>query len=181
MDIDHLCFMGWNCGARHQVTLNIPIQYVNFVTQWLDSAWWRHQMETFSALLALCAGNSPVTGEFPAQSQWRGALMLSLNCVWINGSVNNKDAGDLRRYRAHYDVTVMDCYPRMTLLFFRRIILKYLCQIYHVPKYDTNPIWFLPFIYFQQYAYNLALWITSFVLYACICWYQICVVFQKLM
>ena len=29
--------------------------------------WWRHQMETFSALLALCAGNSPVSGEFPAQ------------------------------------------------------------------------------------------------------------------
>ena len=29
--------------------------------------WWRHQMKTFSALLALCAGNSPVTGEFPAQ------------------------------------------------------------------------------------------------------------------
>ena len=37
-------------------------------TQWYDSkAWWRHQMETFSALLALCAGNSPVSGEFPAQ------------------------------------------------------------------------------------------------------------------
>ena len=31
------------------------------------SPWWRHQMETFSALLVLCAGNSPVTGEFPAQ------------------------------------------------------------------------------------------------------------------
>ena len=30
-------------------------------------AWWRHQMETFSALLAICAGNSSVTGEFPAQ------------------------------------------------------------------------------------------------------------------
>ena len=29
--------------------------------------WWRHQMETFSALLAICAGNSPVTGDFPAQ------------------------------------------------------------------------------------------------------------------
>ena len=28
---------------------------------------WRHQMETFSALLAICAGNSPVTGEFPTQ------------------------------------------------------------------------------------------------------------------
>ena len=31
------------------------------------TAWWRHRMETFSALLAMCAGNSPVTGEFPAQ------------------------------------------------------------------------------------------------------------------
>ena len=30
-------------------------------------SWWRHQMETFSALLALCAENSPVTGEFPSQ------------------------------------------------------------------------------------------------------------------
>ena len=30
-------------------------------------SWWRHQMETFSALLAICAGNSPVHGEFPAQ------------------------------------------------------------------------------------------------------------------
>ena len=32
------------------------------------SSWWRHQMETFSALLAICAGNSPVPGEFPTQS-----------------------------------------------------------------------------------------------------------------
>ena len=31
------------------------------------NAWWRHQMEIFSALLAICAGNSPVTGEFPTQ------------------------------------------------------------------------------------------------------------------
>ena len=35
-------------------------------------AWWRHQMETFSALLALCAGNSPVNS--PHKGQWRGAL-----------------------------------------------------------------------------------------------------------
>ena len=33
----------------------------------VNKAWWLHQMETFSALLALCAGNSPVTGEFPTQ------------------------------------------------------------------------------------------------------------------
>ena len=34
---------------------------------WTGNTWWRHQMETFSALLAICAGNSPVPGEFPTQ------------------------------------------------------------------------------------------------------------------
>ena len=37
-----------------------------FLTR-VRALWWRYQMETFSALLALCAGNSPVTGDFPAQ------------------------------------------------------------------------------------------------------------------
>ena len=74
---------------------------------WLTRAWWRHQMETFSALLAICAGNSPSPVTSPHKGQWRGALMFSLICVWINGWVNNHEAGDLRRYRAHYDVKVM--------------------------------------------------------------------------
>ena len=64
--------------------------------------WLRHQMETFSVLLALCVGNSPVTGEFPSQRP--------VICAWINGWLNNREAGDLRRHRAHYDVTVMFCY-----------------------------------------------------------------------
>ena len=58
-----------------------------------SSTWWRDQMETFSALLAICAVNSPRKG------QWRGALMLSLICAWINGWVNNREAGYLRRHR----------------------------------------------------------------------------------
>ena len=41
------------------------------------------------------------------KGQWRGALMFSLICVWINDWVNNRKTGILRRYRAHYDVTVM--------------------------------------------------------------------------
>ena len=69
--------------------------------------WWRHQMETFSALLAICAGNSPAPVNFPHKGQWRGALMFALICVWINAWVNNRKAGDLRRYCAHYDVIVM--------------------------------------------------------------------------
>ena len=67
--------------------------------------WWRHQMETFSALLAICAGNSPVNS--PHKGQWRGALMFSLICARINGWVNNCEAGDSRRHRAHYYVIVM--------------------------------------------------------------------------
>ena len=67
---------------------NIPLKYVHCglinnnsasvqVMVWQQSSgkpvfeltmtWWRHQMETFSALLAFCAGNSPVTGKFPSQ------------------------------------------------------------------------------------------------------------------
>ena len=62
-------------------------------------------METFSALLAVCAGNSPVPGEFPHTE----ASDAGLWCLHpINGSVNNREAGDLRRHRAHHDVIVMD-------------------------------------------------------------------------
>ena len=43
----------------------------------------------------------------PYNGQWRGALMFSLVYGWINGLVNNRDAGDLRRHRAHYDVIVI--------------------------------------------------------------------------
>ena len=68
-------------------------------------AWWRHQMEIFSALLALCEGNPPV--DSPSKGQWRGAIVFSLICTWTNDWPNNGDAGDLRRHRAHYDITVM--------------------------------------------------------------------------
>ena len=49
---------------------------------------------------------SPVNS--PHKGQWRSALMFSLISAWINGWVNNLEAGDLRRHHAHYDVIVMD-------------------------------------------------------------------------
>ena len=48
---------------------------------------------------------SPVNS--PHKGQWRGASMFTLICARINGWVNNREAGDLRRYRGHYGVTVM--------------------------------------------------------------------------
>ena len=109
------------------MTTSIPASYENFVKMtkfpfhcvtgpnptpfdrksYISISWWRHQMETFSALLAIFAVNSPVPVNSPHKGQWRGALMFSLICVWIKDWVNNREAGDLRRYRAHYDVIVM--------------------------------------------------------------------------
>ena len=48
-------------------------------------------------------------GEFPTQRPvTRSFDVFFFICVWINGWVNNREAGDLRRYQAHYDVIVMD-------------------------------------------------------------------------
>ena len=63
---------------------------------------WKHFRDT-----------GPLWGEsighrlLPHKGQWRGALMFSLICAWTKRFLNNRDAGDLRRNRAHYDVTVI--------------------------------------------------------------------------
>ena len=84
-------------------TLNSDSQ----IQAWRNYPWWRHQMEAFSALLSICGGihRSPVNS--PHKSQWRGDLTFSLICARMNGWVTNREAGDLRGQRAHYDVTVM--------------------------------------------------------------------------
>ena len=74
------------------------IEYFDIIQ--LKIPWWRHQIwKHFPRYW------SPVN--YPHKGQWRGALMCYLFCVWINGWVNTREAGDLRRHRAHYDVTVM--------------------------------------------------------------------------
>ena len=64
-------------------------------------------METFSALLALCAGNSPVIGEFPAQRPVMRSFDISFDLRLNKRLSKHLETGDLRRYRAHYDITVM--------------------------------------------------------------------------
>ena len=64
-------------------------------------------METFSALLAICAENRRSLVNSPDKGQCRGALMFSLIRAWTNNWDTTGDAGDLRHQRVHYDVTVM--------------------------------------------------------------------------
>ena len=47
-----------------------------------EHSWWRHQMEAFSALLAPCAGNSPVIGEFPSQMASNAELRYLCDVSW---------------------------------------------------------------------------------------------------
>ena len=84
----------------------------------------------------------PLCGEFtvpvnsPHKGQWRGALMFSLIYVWINGWVNNREAGDLRRYRVHYDVIVMH-----TIMISQLILYFYGTFVWHGKQNmmsDTN-------------------------------------------
>ena len=86
---------------------------------------WRHQRETFSALLALCEGNPSVTMDSPHKGQWLGALMVFFICAWTNCAANNRNAGDLRCHRAHYDVTTIHraCFVR------RKLISMHLCKV----------------------------------------------------
>ena len=67
---------------------------------------WKH----FPRYWPFVRGSHRSTVNSPHKGQWRGALMFSLICVWINGWVNNRDSGDLRRHRAHHDVIVMTWY-----------------------------------------------------------------------
>ena len=86
-------------------TWHTALQYMN---QRQQKWWWRLRMETVSALLALCAGKSPVTGEIPITKVCGAELWWFLWSVpWINSWINHRDAGDLIRHHAPYDVIVM--------------------------------------------------------------------------
>ena len=64
-------------------------------------------METFSSFLAICERNSPVTCEFPAERSVPRSFDVFFDLRLNEDWVNNREAGYLRRHRAHYDVTVM--------------------------------------------------------------------------
>ena len=84
-----------------------------------DVIQWKHFPRNWSFLWEI--HGSPVNSLH--KGQWRGALMFSLICAWINGWVNYREAGDLRRHRSHYNVTVMT-FSCMTCSLQNIIIIK---------------------------------------------------------
>ena len=82
----------------------IPRVTLHSIGHSMDVIKWKHFPRYWPFVRGI--HRSPVNS--PHKGQWGGALMFTLICARINGWVNNREAGDLRRHRAHYDVIVMD-------------------------------------------------------------------------
>ena len=96
------------CNTRAFYSHDDVIKYIHFPPHW-----------PFLRGIHRCPVNSPSKG------QWRGALMFTLICARINGWVNNREAGDLRCNRAHYDVIVMIALPGTSIHWaVRRLIAR---------------------------------------------------------
>ena len=113
-----------NIGCRHQAItwINVVLSSMGFRSihlgaishcsryqsvKWVrhdDVIKWKHFPRYWPSVWGI--HRSPVNS--PHKGQWRGALLYSLICAWINGWVNNREDGDLRRLRAHYDAIVMN-------------------------------------------------------------------------
>ena len=119
---------------------------------WGVCSWWRKQMETFRVTGPLCG---EFTGHrwFPLTKASDAELWcFLLICAWTNGWVNNRDAGDLRRHRAHYVVIVMSlsCVTASLLSYQKsidtvRLILIHMCWTelcYHWFKYWCSVVWY---------------------------------------
>ena len=118
---------------------------------------WKHFLHNwpFVRRIHLSLVNSPHKG------QWRGALMFSLICIWINDWVNNSEAGDLRCYCAHYDVIVMRLWCN--------IRWEFLCFVFSLSmakSFRLNRLlqhlhkWVISLFCWSNYT-SLGLWVNS--------------------
>ena len=98
------------CPYMYVKARRIRVRFLSYCLYWNginqrhdDVIKWKHFPRYWPFVWGI--HRSPVNS--PHKGQWRGALIFYLICAWINGGVNNREAGDLRRHRAHNDVIVM--------------------------------------------------------------------------
>ena len=99
----------WDGTLLTRSHIHCKMQYTvgSHGTRYLDDVIkWKHFPRYWSFVRGI--HRSPLNS--PHKGQWRGALMFSLIWGWISDWVNNRKAGDLRRHRAHYDVTGNESY-----------------------------------------------------------------------
>ena len=124
-----------------------------------------------SALLALCAGNSPVTSEFPHKGQWRGALMFSASLAFVRGihrwPVNSPHKGPVTRKMFPFDDVIMGnvcnrlrqitmfyelchCPACRTTLVATRFRVAVICPIMQVPHCIRVFFYFVWFVFINH-------------------------------
>ena len=84
-----ICSDSINLYAKY---LKMPLSLIWKEINHVRPAWWRHQMEPFSALLAICAGSSPVPGEFPAQRPVTRSFDVSFD-LHLNTGLSKQSRG----------------------------------------------------------------------------------------
>ena len=102
---------------KKNVTMGYCVDMLELLSQMLDFRYglhddvikWKHFPRHWPFVWGIHRSlvNSPWPVNSSHKGHWHGAMVLSLICAWINRWVNNREARDLRRHRAHYDVTVM--------------------------------------------------------------------------
>ena len=102
-----MMIMRWLNAPTSEYDLGVSKYHSSHANHWVhgdhdDVIKWKHFPRNWPFVRGI--HRSPVKSAH--RGRWRGALMFSLICVWINGWVNNREAGDLRRHCAHYDVIV---------------------------------------------------------------------------
>ena len=101
--LPHISFLRTECYYSIAHEIFTPLWFVLLSLYHDDVIKWKHFPRYWPFVRVI--HRSPVN--IPHKGQWRGALVFSLVCAWINGWAINGEAGDLRRHVAHYDVTVM--------------------------------------------------------------------------
>ena len=94
----------------------------------------RHQKETFSELQALCGGNPPIPLQQPSD-------VFPLIYAGTNSWANSRDAGDLRRHRAHSNVTVMQSANAISVLIYTSVSREVVYKQHHCQK-SSRPLCF---------------------------------------
>ena len=106
----------WSCSCL-ETPWHPWIIMKNWKCNWISRRYWliwRFAWWHFPRYWPFVLGIHRSPANSSQKVQLRRALMFSLICAWINGWVNNGEAGDLRSHRAHYDVIVMTLYAAQT-------------------------------------------------------------------
>ena len=104
---------------------------------------------------------SPVNSSH--RDHWCGALLFSLICAWLNGWVNNREAGDLRRHHAHFDVIVILMFDKCVLCFYLYyyVVQDFACwcPVAHSSMTSADTVLNIMYVYVYIYIY----------IYICVC------------